>query len=312
MLIGQAAILHSHQHPIFSIRKLVEDDLKNLNDKRYHISINGEIRKFSPIQLVALFLMQVKKQAEVKIKGFVKEVAISVPLYFKNYQRIALVQAARLAHLSCHFIFNTTAIGITATLDNISSEEKNVIIIDFGAGKLDISSFSIEAGGIIMKANCSDATLGGQLLTDRLVTFCVAKFSSVHNSDISTSTSAIQRLKMACEAAKITLSQNSTAKIEVKELIENIDFSLEISRDEFIKLCEDLFAKIPAHLEQLISESKLIRDKFDDIILYGGSSRIPQVQSIISSFFGGKTLAISNFPQVTISLHYRKSKRLLL
>lgn len=260
--------------------------------------MHGEKRRFSPIQIVALYLRKIKELAENKVKHVVTNIIVSVPLYFLHMHRLALVQAASLVNLTCHLIFSTSAIGIAAALDDTSKGEKHVVIIDFGAGKLDTSYFCLEEGIVEMKENVSNRKLGGEHFDQRLVAYCVSQVSEKYKFDISANKTALQQLKLACEAAKIKLSHENSANIEIKELLDT-DICIEITREQFEKLCEDLFSQIPEQLETLVKASKLSKEKFNDIFMFGGSSHIPKVQSIISNCFGGKELNFSfNFPHV--------------
>merc|ERR1711871_1864684 len=168
--------------------------------------------------------------------------------------------------------------------------EKNVLIFDLGAGTFDVSLLTIEDGMFEVKATAGDTHLGGEDFDDRLVKHFAAEFKRKHKADISDNPRALRRLRTACERAKRTLSAASQTTIEIDSLYEGMDFFTSITRARFEELCQDLFRGTLDPVEKVLRDAGMDKRSVHDVVLVGGSTRIPKVQSLLSDFFGGKEL----------------------
>jgi L1 cell adhesion molecule like protein len=202
--------------------------------------------------------------------------------------------------MECLRIINEpTAAAIAYGLDK--SEEKNILIYDIGGGTFDVSILSIDDGIFEVKATAGDTHLGGEDFDMRLVSFCLDEFKRKHKKDISKNSRAKRRLHSACERAKRTLSSSSKAMIEIDSLCDGIDYTTSITRAKFEALCSDLFTKTMRPVERVLKDSKFSKSDIHDIVLVGGSSRIPKIQSSLSEFFGGKSLCKSINPDEAVA-----------
>ena len=232
-----------------------------------------------------------KTMAEAYLGTPITDAVLTVPVYFKDAQRQATKDAGAIAGLNILRIINeTTASAIAYGFDNKTGDGKNVLIFDLGGGTFDVSILSIEDGVFDVKASAGDTHLGGQDFDNRLVRHFAEEFMRKHKIDLKTSTKALQRLRNACERAKRTLSSSNQVSIEIESLINGIDYSSKISRACFEDLNADLFLSTIEAVEEMFKDCGMDKSKIDDIVLIGGSTRIPKIQEMLKEFFNGKDL----------------------
>merc|ERR1719206_187168 len=214
---------------------------------------------------------------------------VTVPAYFNDSQRASTKDAGAIAGLNVLRIINEpTAAAIAYGLDKGSSSERNVLIFDLGGGTFDVSLLTIEEGIFEVKATAGDTHLGGEDFDNRMVDYFLQDFKRRHKKDMSQNQRALRRLRTACERAKRTLSSSTQAHIEIDSLFDGIDFNSTITRARFEDLCMDFFKKCMDPCEKVLRDSKISKNQVDEIVLVGGSTRIPKVQSMLSEFLNGK------------------------
>ena len=256
-----------------------------------HAKYMGEDKVFTPEQISAMVLGKMKETAEAYTGKKVDRAVITVPAYFNDSQRQATIDAGRIAGLEVLRIINEpTAASIAYGLEAKGAGEKNVLIYDLGGGTFDVSLLTIDEGIFEVKATAGDTHLGGEDFDNRLVEHFTQEFKRKHRKDLSGSARALRRLRTACERAKRTLSSTTQAFIEIDSLYEGIDFSASIMRARFEQLCGDLFKKTLAPVDKVMRDAAMSKAKIDEIVLVGGSTRIPKIQSDLSRYFGGKAL----------------------
>merc|ERR1711912_189680 len=237
-------------------------------------------------------LTKMKEIAEAYLGKEVKDAVITVPAYFNDSQRQATKDAGTISGMNVLRIINEpTAAAIAYGLDKKTEGEKNILIFDLGGGTFDVSILAIDDGVFEVKATAGDTHLGGEDFDNRLVDHFVAEFKRKHKKDITTSKRSLRRLRTACERAKRTLSASAQAAIEIDALFEGIDFYTNITRARFEELCADLFRGTLDPVERALNDAKMDKSQIHDIVLVGGSTRIPKIQKLLSDFFNGKTLA---------------------
>jgi len=306
-LIGDAAksmVSSNPSNTVFDAKRLigqkfndqkVQDDMKhftykviNKETKPYiEVDFKGEKKVFSPEEISAMVLTKMKETAESYLGYDVTDAVITVPAYFNDSQRQATKDAGVIAGLNILRIINEpTAAAIAYGLDK--KGEKNVLIFDCGGGTFDVSLLTIEDGVFEVKATAGDTHLGGEDFDTRLVEYFCAEFKKKHKHDLSNNKKSLRRLRTACERAKRSLSSSSTAMIEMDSLFEGIDFNSSITRARFENICDDLFRKTMAPVEQVLKDSKISKNDVHEIVLVGGSTRIPKIQELLKNFFNGK------------------------
>jgi heat shock 70kDa protein 1/2/6/8 len=262
----------------------------------------NETKTFQPEEISSMILSKMKETAEEYLGEKVTDAVITVPAYFNDSQRQATKDAGAIAGLNVLRIINEpTAAAIAYGLDNVSKEEKNVLIFDLGGGTFDVSLLSIDDGIFEVKATAGDTHLGGEDFDSRLVKYFIDEFKRKHKKDISGNNRALRRLRTSCEKAKRTLSSTTTANIEIDSLFEGTDFYTTLTRAKFESLCDDLFRGCLRPVEKVIIDSKIDKSNIHEIVLVGGSTRIPKVQSLISDFFNGKELCKSINPDEAVA-----------
>jgi len=312
-LIGDAAKNQASLNPentVFDAKRLigrkfkesnVQNDIKNWSfsvtgDSDGKCLINtefkGESKLFHPEEISSMILVYMKEIAESYCGEEVKDAVITVPAYFNDSQRQATKDAGVIAGLNVLRIINEpTAAAIAYGLDKNAKGEKNVLIFDLGGGTFDVSLLSIDDGIFEVKATAGDTHLGGEDFDNRMVNYFVTEFKKKHKKDLSTNKRSLRRLRTACEKAKRTLSSSTNAAIEIDSIFEGIDFYTSMSRAKFESLCDDLFRGCIEPVEKVLRDSKSDKSDVDEIVLVGGSTRIPKVQKLISDFFNGKELS---------------------
>jgi L1 cell adhesion molecule like protein len=249
-----------------------------------------------------MVLTKMKETAESYLGQEIKNAVITVPAYFNDSQRQATKDAGTIAALNVIRIINEpTAAAIAYGLDKHLESESNVLIFDLGGGTFDVSLLTIESGVFEVKATAGDTHLGGEDFDNRLVTYCADEFKKRNKLDISTNQRALRRLKTQCERAKRTLSSSTQANIEIDSLHEGIDFNFTISRARFESLCMDYFKMCLDPVEKVLKDAKMSKRDIHEVVLVGGSTRIPKVQEMIKNFFGGKEPAKTINPDEAVA-----------
>ncbi|KAG8906247.1 Heat shock protein sks2 [Tulasnella sp. 403] len=262
----------------------------------------GQEKTFSPQEISSMVLTKMKEIAESKLGKTVKKAVITVPAYFNDSQRLATKDAGAIAGLDVLRIINEpTAAAIAYGLDQQSKNEKNVLIFDLGGGTFDVSLLNITGGVFAVKATAGDTHLGGEDFDNALLEHFKNEFKRKTKLDISEDARALRRLRSACERAKRTLSSVAQTTVEVDSLFQGEDFSANISRAKFEEINAVLFKSTLEPVDKVIKDAKISREKIDDIVLVGGSTRIPKIQSLVSEFFGGRTLNKSINPDEAVA-----------
>jgi len=269
--------------------QLINDNTK----PKIEVEYMCEKKIFSPEEVSSMVLTKMKETAEAYLGQSVKDAVITVPAYFNDAQRQATKDAGVIAGLKVLRIINEpTAAAIAYGLDKKkqNNSEKNILIFDLGGGTFDVSILSIEDGVFEVKSTAGDTHLGGEDFDNRMVEHFVKEFQRKHKKDISNNKRALRRLRTACERAKRTLSASAQANIEIDSLFEGIDFYTSITRARFEELCADLFRGTLEPVEKALRDAKMDKSSIDELVLVGGSTRIPKVQKFLSEFFNGKDL----------------------
>jgi len=253
------------------------------------VTYQAEEKQFHPEEISSMVLQKMKETAEAYLGSAVTEAVVTVPAYFNDGQRQATKDAGNICGLNVLRIINEpTAAAIAYGLDK-KGGEKNVLIYDMGGGTFDVSLLSIEEGIFEVKATAGDTHLGGEDFDNRLVDFCLQDFKRKNRGkDFSTNNRALRRLRTQCERAKRTLSSSTQATIEIDSLYEGIDFSCTLSRARFEELNMDYFRNSMGPVEKVLRDSGVDKKNVHEIVLVGGSTRIPKVQSMLQEFFNGK------------------------
>jgi L1 cell adhesion molecule like protein len=265
--------------------KVIDKDGKPIVE----IEHKGEKKTFTPEEISSMVLVKMREVAEAYLGSQVESAVVTVPAYFNDSQRQATKDAGLIAGLNVLRIINEpTAAAIAYGLDKQPKGERNVLIFDLGGGTFDVSLLTIEEGIFEVKATAGDTHLGGEDFDNRLVNHFVQEFKRKNKKDISDNPRALRRLRTACERAKRTLSSSTQTSLEIDSLYEGIDFYTSLTRARFEELCQDLFRSTMDPVEKVLRDSKIDKGSVHDIVLVGGSTRIPKIQKLVTDFFNGK------------------------
>merc|ERR1711861_51020 len=252
------------------------------------VEFHGEKKKFAAEEISSMVLVKMKEIAGAYLGKDVKNAVVTVPAYFNDSQRQATKDAGSIAGLNCLRIINEpTAAAIAYGLDK-KGDEKNVLIFDLGGGTFDVSLLTIEEGIFEVKATAGDTHLGGEDFDNRMVDYFLTEFKRKFKKDLKSNQRALRRLRTACERAKRTLSSSTQAHLEIDSLFEGIDFNSTITRARFEDLNMDYFRKCMDPVEKVMRDAKLSKSQVNEVVLVGGSTRIPKIQSLLADFFNGK------------------------
>nr|CDI70151.1 heat shock protein 70 [Echinococcus granulosus] len=322
-LIGEAAINQAAMNPtntVFDVKRLigrrfydeaVQSDTKHWpfkvinSEGKPQIEVRhcGATKQFFVEEISAMVLSKMKETAEIFLGEKVTDAVITVPAYFNVGQRQATVDAAKIAGLKVLRLINEpTAAAIAYDMDRRSDGQRNVLVFDWGGGTFDVSILSMENGKFEVKAVGGDSHLGGEDINSRLVDHCVEKFKEAHEGkDLTTSEIAISRLREACEKAKRMLSSAEYTDVGIVSLFEGIDFNTTLTRAPFEQLCSDLFSQTIDAVKTALRDAKTDKADIHEILLVGGSTRIPKVQSMVRDFFNGSELKRSINPDEVVA-----------
>jgi heat shock protein 1/8 len=321
-LIGDAAknqVAMNPSNSVFDAKRLigrkfddsaVQSDMKHwsfdvVNDSgrpKIAVEFKGEQKTFFAEEISSMVLVKMKETAEAYLGKDVPNAVVTVPAYFNDSQRQATKDAGAIAGINVLRIINEpTAAAIAYGLDKKVGAERNVLIFDLGGGTFDVSVLSIEDGIFEVKSTAGDTHLGGEDFDNRLVNHFIQEFKRKHKKDISGSKRAVRRLRTACERAKRTLSSSTQAAIEIDSLFEGVDFYTSITRARFEELCSDLFRGTMDPVEKALRDARLDKNAIHEIVLVGGSTRIPKVQKLLQDYFNGKDLNKSINPDEAVA-----------
>jgi len=321
-LIGDAAknqVAMNPSNTIFDAKRLigrkfedstVQADMKHwpfevISDggkPKLQVDYKGEKKSFFPEEVSSMVLTKMRETAEAYLGKTVTDAVVTVPAYFNDSQRQATKDAGTIAGLNVLRIINEpTAAAIAYGLDKKGKGERNVLIFDLGGGTFDVSILTIEDGIFEVKSTAGDTHLGGEDFDNRMVNHFVQEFKRKYKKDLATNKRALRRLRTACERAKRTLSSSTQASIEIDSLFDGIDFYTSITRARFEELNADLFRGTLEPVEKSLRDAKMDKAQIHDIVLVGGSTRIPKIQKLLQDFFNGKELNKSINPDEAVA-----------
>ena len=322
-LIGDAAINQAAMNPentVFDAKRLigrdfndatVQNDMKhwpfkviNVGGKpKIQAEYKGEQKQFAPEEISSMVLTKMKETAEAYLGKKIRDAVVTVPAYFNDAQRRATKDAGAIAGLNVIRIINEpTAAALAYGLDKNLSGEKNVLIFDLGGGTFDVSILTIDEGSLFeVKSTAGDTHLGGEDFDNRMVNHFVQEFKRKHGKDISKNAKSLRRLRTSCERAKRTLSSSTEASIEIDSLYDGIDFYTKITRARFEELNADLFRATMEPVEKALRDAKLDKSRIHEVVLVGGSTRIPKVQKMLQDLMNGKELNKSINPDEAVA-----------
>ena len=268
------------------------------------VEFKGETKRFSSEEISSMVLTKMKNTAESFIGSDVKDAVVTVPAYFNDSQRQATKDAGKIAGLNVLRIINEpTAAAIAYGLDKVGdgNSDKTVLIFDLGGGTFDTSILNIDEGVFEVLSTAGDTNFGGEDLDNRMVDYFCDEIKRKFKKNVKENMRALRRLRTACERAKRTLSSSSNAMIEIDSLIDGIDFNSTITRARFEDICGADFRKCMVPVESVLRDAKLSKSQIDEVVLVGGSTRIPKIQSMLSDFFNGKELCKNINPDEAVA-----------
>lgn len=322
-LVGDAAKNSSGnnaQNTIYEIKRMIgrdfndpilQNDMKllpykvvNVNGKpKVEVSFKNELKQFTPEEISSMILGKLKSTAEAFLGKTVTDAVITVPAYFNDAQRQATKDAGVIAGLNVLRVINEpTAAAMAYGLQKKNDGKPiNVLIFDCGGGTHDISLLSIDDGIFEVKATAGDTHLGGSDFDQKIVEHLIKEFNNKHKVDLSTNKKAIRRLFAAAERAKRSLSSTTSASIEIDSLYDGIDFTTTLTRAKFESLCSEIFQKTIAPVDQVLKDAGISKSQVDEIVLVGGSTRIPKIRELLTNYFNGKELCCSVNPDEAVA-----------
>jgi len=323
-LVGQAAKNQSARNPtntVFDAKRLIgrkfDDPIVQADIKLWPFAVKKEDsgdrpvievtfketkRQFFAEEISSMVLGKMKATAEQFLGADVPQAVVTVPAYFNDSQRQATKDAGRIASLEVLRIINEpTAAAIAYGLDKQHENEINVLIFDLGGGTFDVSLLTIDDGVFEVMATAGDTHLGGEDFDNRLVSYCVEQFKKSSGLDCTKNPRSMRRLRTQCEAAKRSLSATLRATIEVDSLFDGEDLTTTITRAKFESLCAEEFNNVLLPVRKVLDDAKLSKGEVHDVVLVGGSTRIPKIQANLSQFFNGKTLNKSINPDEAVA-----------
>ena len=269
------------------------------------VQFKHESKTFKAEEISSMILVKMKETAEAYLGHGVHKAVITVPAYFNDSQRQATKDAGTIAGLNVLRVINEpTAAAIAYGLDKKKASgagASTVLIFDLGGGTFDVSILQIEEGVFEVKSTAGNTHLGGEDFDQRLVNHFVGEFKRKYGKDLRQNQRALRRLRSACERAKRSLSSTAQASIEIDSLHEGMDFYTSITRARFEELNADLFRKVMEPVERALVDAKADKASVDEVVLVGGSTRIPRIQSMLSDFFAGKALNKSINPDESVA-----------
>lgn len=307
-LVGESAKNQASLNPertIFSVKRLIGrkySDKEVQNDKKLlpykvvkkdgnpyvEVTVKGEKKLYSPEEISSFILIKMKQIAENFLGKEVKNAVITVPAYFNDSQRQSTKDAGLISGLNVLRIINEPTAGAIAYGLDKKEKERNILVFDLGGGTFDVSLLSIESGVFEVIATNGDTHLGGEDFDNRVIDYLLKILKKKHDKDVSNDKSALQKLKTEVEKAKRTLSSTTQTTIEIDQLVENFDFKETLSRAKFEELNNDLFKKTMNPVEKVLKDGGMKKDEINEVVLVGGSTRIPKIQQLIKDFFQGK------------------------
>jgi len=323
-LVGDAAKNISTLYPkttLYDIKRLIGrkyDDNYVQSDKKLwsfdisadtnnkpviNVDFKGENKTFYPEEVSAMVLSRLKETAEAYLGHPVKKAVVTVPAYFNDSQRQATKDACTISGMECLRIINEpTAAAIAYGLDKKTEKESTILIFDEGGGTHDLSVLTIDGGIFEVKATAGDTHLGGSDIDNLIVDYLCDDIKKKHSKNIKENPKALKRLNIAAERAKKNLSSSTTTTIEVESLIDGIDYTTTLSRAKFEQLADSFFNKSLDPLTKVLSDAKVSKGDIDEIVLVGGTTRIPKIQELLSNYFNGKQLNKSLNPDEAVAI----------
>ena len=278
--------------------KVIEKDEKPM----FEVNYLDETKTFHPEEISSMILTKMKEISESFLNTEVKDAVVTVPAYFNDSQRQATKDAGNIAGLNILRIINEpTAAAMAYGLNTDSKTERNVLIYDFGGGTFDVSLLNIDDGVFEVLATSGDCHLGGEDIDNRLVKHFTNEFKRKHKKDLSGNARSVKRLKVACERLKRTLSSANQGQIELESLFEGVDFFSTMTRARFEEINGDIFRNTLKPVENVLRDSKKSKSEIHDIVLVGGTTRIPKIQQLLSDYFNGKELCKSINPDEAVA-----------
>jgi len=329
-LVGDAAKTQAASNPantVFDVKRMigqqfndqkVQDDIKHFpftvvegseGGPEIKVDFMGETKYFAPEQISAMVLVKMKEIAESYLGTKVTQAVVTVPAYFNDQQRQSTKDAGAIAGLDVKRVINEpTAAALAYGLEKSNTiepgQKNNVLIFDLGGGTFDVSILSISGGDekvFEVQATGGDTHLGGEDFDNAMMAFLSDEFKRKHKMEVSSSPRAVRRLRAACEKAKRMLSTGTTASIDLDSLVEGVDFTTTITRAKLEALNAEHFARCMSTVDSVLSDSKLQPAEISDIVLVGGSTRIPKIQSLLIEKFGGKELCKNINPDEAVA-----------
>eukprot|EP00554_Chaetoceros_debilis_P005514 CAMPEP_0194076292 /NCGR_PEP_ID=MMETSP0149-20130528/3102_1 /TAXON_ID=122233 /ORGANISM="Chaetoceros debilis, Strain MM31A-1" /LENGTH=665 /DNA_ID=CAMNT_0038756995 /DNA_START=50 /DNA_END=2047 /DNA_ORIENTATION=- len=272
-------------------KKLVPYAIKadaNSNKPVVEVMIGGNVQKYAPEEISAMILQKMKSTAETFLGEDIKDAVVTVPAYFNDAQRQATKDAGTISGLNVHRVLNEpTAAAIAYGIDK-EGGESNVLVYDLGGGTFDVTLLTIDEGVFEVHATGGDTHLGGEDFDQRIMQYFIKSMSKKNNIDISKNKRSLQVLRKEVERVKRAISSQQQARLEIEDLAEGFDLSETLTRAKFEELNNDLFKKTLGPVKRVLNDAQMNIEDVDEIVLVGGSTRIPKVQSLISELFGGK------------------------